>query len=494
MADISNYLNQIKTAIKGEDVRGAIHDAIEACYTDGQWDVQVGSSGHGLVDKLARDKISALYDTSTGNVQETVLFDADTSGVGPIYCPVSIPEFSVSPSTFDYIYVYYKPVATAEPELHIYPVTMLADNDYKIVVTGVYPYDPGNDNSNKLLRVRRMNIQPIDVSDLLNWECYRAVVWEWDGAASNAASNYNVDGASTEANTYPAGQIVRITGVKYQSIATAVENYMSTHQFPSSGSGLTSDVKAALLYLAQQVMYINGNGSAVYSQLETALNSSGGGDSGGGGSDDPTPSASVSSISAVINQTGTVYDTDSLSTIRQYLTVTAHYSDSTSATITGYTLSGTLTAGTSTITISYSGKSTTVNVNVTSSSADIVEGTGWVSDTPYSNLTLVENSYYSPASYKITASSDGWKRTKYIDCSGATTVEFPKLANNNANYCFFFAEAKADTAYNQFVTDGRFSLTSAKQVTVPPGANYFMICGTGTDMDSFITKYITPRT
>ena len=34
MSDISSYLNQIKSAIYGEEVRGAIHDAIELCYDD----------------------------------------------------------------------------------------------------------------------------------------------------------------------------------------------------------------------------------------------------------------------------------------------------------------------------------------------------------------------------------------------------------------------------------------------------------------------------
>lgn len=34
MSAISNFLNKIKTAVYGEEVRGAIHDAIEQCYTD----------------------------------------------------------------------------------------------------------------------------------------------------------------------------------------------------------------------------------------------------------------------------------------------------------------------------------------------------------------------------------------------------------------------------------------------------------------------------
>ena len=61
----------------------------------------------------------------------------------------------------------------------------------------------------------------------------------------------------------------------------------------------------------------------------------------------------------------TVYTVDSLDYLKTMLTVTAHYSDSTTRTITGYTLSGALSAGTSTITVSYSGKTTTFTVTVT---------------------------------------------------------------------------------------------------------------------------------
>ncbi len=74
----------------------------------------------------------------------------------------------------------------------------------------------------------------------------------------------------------------------------------------------------------------------------------------------------VSSISAVFTQgSATIYEMDSLDTLRQYLVVTANYSDSTTATVTDYTLSGTLAEGTSTITVSYGGKTDTFNVTVT---------------------------------------------------------------------------------------------------------------------------------
>ncbi len=78
-------------------------------------------------------------------------------------------------------------------------------------------------------------------------------------------------------------------------------------------------------------------------------------------------SAELVSISAVYTQSGTVYDTDSLDSLKSDLVVTATYSDSSTETVasTDYTLSGTLTEGTSTITVSYEGKTATFNVNVT---------------------------------------------------------------------------------------------------------------------------------
>jgi hypothetical protein len=75
----------------------------------------------------------------------------------------------------------------------------------------------------------------------------------------------------------------------------------------------------------------------------------------------------LSSISAVYTQGGTVYTTDTLDSLKADLVVTAHYSDSSTAIVPAadYALSGALTEGTSTITVSYGGKTTTFNVTVT---------------------------------------------------------------------------------------------------------------------------------
>ena len=81
--------------------------------------------------------------------------------------------------------------------------------------------------------------------------------------------------------------------------------------------------------------------------------------------------STLDSISAVYTQGDTiVYPTTSLNSLKSNLVVTGHYSDSTTRTITNYSLSGTLTVGTSTVTVTYNGKTTTFNVVV----SEAVEG------------------------------------------------------------------------------------------------------------------------
>lgn len=79
-------------------------------------------------------------------------------------------------------------------------------------------------------------------------------------------------------------------------------------------------------------------------------------------------SATVTSLSAVYTQGGkTVYDTASLNSLKADLVVTANWSNGTVTTVDGsdYTLSGTLSEGTSTVTVAYGGQTTTFDVVVT---------------------------------------------------------------------------------------------------------------------------------
>lgn len=133
------------------------------------------------------------------------------------------------------------------------------------------------------------------------------------------------------------------------SITGAAADAKKTGDEIRQRSGLSEDIKQAILQLASKVAYIDEDGQDYYDALESAL----------------YPPADLVSISAVYTQSGTVYSTDSLDSLKTDLVVTAHMSDSTTRTVTTYILFGTLTVGTSTITVSYGGKTTTFTVTVT---------------------------------------------------------------------------------------------------------------------------------
>ena len=77
-----------------------------------------------------------------------------------------------------------------------------------------------------------------------------------------------------------------------------------------------------------------------------------------------TQTVELSYINVVYNQSGVVHTSDSLDSLKSDLVVTAVYSDSSSRVVNDYVLSGTLISGTSTITVSYNGKTTTFDVTV----------------------------------------------------------------------------------------------------------------------------------
>lgn len=125
--------------------------------------------------------------------------------------------------------------------------------------------------------------------------------------------------------------------------------------------GLSDDAKEALLACFAHVAWASDDGQDYYDALEAAL----------------YPAATLVSITADYQQDRPIYDTDDLDAIKvsDDLTVTANYSDGSSVVLDDddYTLSGTLTVGTSTITATYEGKTATFDVTVTAG-GEVVDG------------------------------------------------------------------------------------------------------------------------
>lgn len=203
---------------------------------------------------------------------------------------------------------------------------------------------------------------------------------------------------------------------------------------------------------------------------------------------EPVP-VTLESISAVYTQSGTVYDTDSLDSLKSDLVVTATYSDSTTATVPSadYTLSGTLAEGTSTITVSYGGKTDSFNVTVSVGSSDM---NGWTNGVAYTDLTIVENEYVVAASGEIDQYA-GWNRTGYVPCNGANTIYFPAMPQvgtaSEPRSNWFYTESKVK------VRAISLSKTQGTTISVPATAYYFMISSSADALDDCIEGGIVPH-
>ena len=114
------------------------------------------------------------------------------------------------------------------------------------------------------------------------------------------------------------------------------------------GMGVSDELKYALLQIASKVSYEDGDGADYYDALESAL----------------FPAGNLSYITCVYTQSTPIFTTTDLNALKSDLVVTAHYSDNTTDVVTHYLLTGTLTAGESTITVNYQNKTTTFTVEV----------------------------------------------------------------------------------------------------------------------------------
>lgn len=179
---------------------------------------------------------------------------------------------------------------------------------------------------------------------------YTAGNWYyWDGSAWTSGGTYGGATTSTTFNQHGVPADDFAVGEAFDTI----DGRLDALEGDTSG-GLTADIKAALMDVVRHIGIWNDENAETYiDALESAL----------------YPPANLTYISAVYTQSEIVYNTDTLDSLKSDLVVTAHFSDTTTSTVTTYTLSGALTVGTSTITVTYGGKSTTFSVTVSDADA-----------------------------------------------------------------------------------------------------------------------------
>lgn len=125
-----------------------------------------------------------------------------------------------------------------------------------------------------------------------------------------------------------------------------------------TGTGLSTEAIDKLEEVGNYLAYTTADGGSKWTELISILRNGSSGDSGG-------TEVTISSISATYTG-GDVEEGTALSDLTG-ITVIATYSDGSTATVTGYTLSGEIAEGENTITVSYGGKTTTFTVIGTAS-------------------------------------------------------------------------------------------------------------------------------
>jgi hypothetical protein len=200
------------------------------------------------------------------------------------------------------------------------------------------------------------------------------------------------------------------------------------------------------------------------------------------------PVLTLASISAVYTQSRTVYDTDTLDSLRSDLVVTAHYSNSSTATVTDYTLSGTLAKGTSTVTVRYGGKTTTFTVAV-SSEIDWEDGVTYDVSV---YQPILSNQYWSQGRL---VSYNGWDATQSVNCYTASQLYIDRVSGSNAipdgRYNVFLA-SDGTTVLGLFSTNVDSSSTATRKIiNVPAGAKYFSLSESRAQIERFTSGVFT---
>jgi hypothetical protein len=254
-------------------------------------------------------------------------------------------------------------------------------------------------------------------------------------------------------------------------VRAVVNGKVASWKFGKSGGGLSNAQKNAILNCFAHVAWTDNQGQTYYDELEDVL----------------FPPAELELITATYTNTNPVYPDSTLDSLRPYIVVTAHCSDGTTSTVNAYTLTGTLTIGTSIVEIEYEDLTTTISVTVTEKPKSDMNG--WNDGVMYTDITTATGYYTGTGSI---GQYSTWYRTEKIPCDGASKIVFEPYGTGSGGidrtYCWFFDENK--DPLSQFQTSMPEYLGGEQ--TVPSNAFYFGISGTAAYMDGILENGFTP--
>lgn len=113
---------------------------------------------------------------------------------------------------------------------------------------------------------------------------------------------------------------------------------------------------------------------------------------------------------------------------------------------------------------------------------------GWTDGVKYSDITIYKNEYYKSSDAAV-SKYNGWDRTGYIPCDGASYISLPPVSASGYACSWFF------NANNHPVAGSGFTLGSngGKNVTVPNGAVTFGMSDSSGVLEAVLSAGVVPH-
>ena len=379
MPSVQQDVAQIRTAVYGKDVREAIANGIEHCYYDADHSITAANSAAsdaltqaGLAAEAAGDANAAAFraETAVQQIDDIVeefedlqnnavqvvqqSFDDNLKAIarGNIGAASSSDLTNVSNIAMDnrgYIGDLTASIETAEGQITdlksaIGTVPLGRTVQGQITDHGTRITTLEGDMTDAKRDINALDSEFIDLS-------VRMGFLEPDATAEDVGKALIAKTVTNgKVSEYEFGETTEIDDTAGEG---DTDKTWSADKLSRIGTGLSDPIKDALLACFRGVAWLNweSGGRSLYNELALAL----------------YPDSYPKIVATYNPGTHVVYDTDTLDTLKPYITVLYYETaDSDGETIdsSSYTLSGLLTAGTSTITVTYNTYGANINVSV----------------------------------------------------------------------------------------------------------------------------------
>lgn len=367
MSAISTFLNQIKTAIYGEQVRDAIHDAIAQCYTDVSNAKTIADNSNYTAQQSIQQANSAV--DAANAAQQT----ADNA-----IAQVTAARDTTVQAKDDAVAAKNDSVAAKEASVEARnDVALLAEqvsNDKSEVAGFKQDASDSATNAANSETLAAGSAQTADDIRVAIEEMFQTVEMEIPERVKTALLNcfQHLAWVDADGKRYYDALVASLEPPVVDSIVAVFDQGDHKVYTVDTLDSLRKYLDVKALYTNGKQAYtrgytLSGNLTAGSSRISVAY-------SGQSTSFAVSVTAmTVRSISCVYQQSGVVYDSDDLDVLRKDLAITAYFNNGSAQILDdlNYSLSGNLSVGTSTITVTYGGKTTTFTVTVTDTSVTI---------------------------------------------------------------------------------------------------------------------------